>query len=96
MRRMTEIGDFIAERDPAAAFRTVESLFNRVGGLADHPHLGVVFPGSPTDNVRVMYFGQYRVFYLLDSPISRVTILTVRHGRQAPLSLEETLSKDEP
>ena len=94
--RMIEIGDFIAERDPALAFRTITSLFDRVAVLAEHPRMGIVFPGSPTDNVRVKYFDNYRVFYLFDSSAPRVTILTVRHGRQAPLSLERVLDDDEP
>ena len=94
--RMAEIGDFIAERDPALAVRTIASLFDRVAVLAEHPQMGIVFPGSPTDNVRVMYFGKCRVFYLFGSAVPRVTILTVRHGRQAPLSLERALDDEEP
>ena len=93
---MAEIGDFLAERDPARAARTLGSLFDRASVLADHPQMGMVFPGSPTDNVRVMYVGSYRVFYLFDASIPRVTILTVRHGRQASLSLERTLDDEEP
>ncbi len=43
MLRMTEIGDFIADRSPAAAARVIASLFDRVAVLADHPQLGIVF-----------------------------------------------------
>ena len=93
---MVEIGDFIADRDPALAVLTITSLFDRVAVLADHPQMGSVFPGSPTDNLRIMYFGKYRVFYLFDSSLPRVTILTVRHGRQASLSLERALDDEEP
>lgn len=94
-RRMAEIGDFVAERDPAAAARTIDSIFERVALLANHPQIGIVFPGSPTDNVRIMYFGRYRVYYLCELAEKRVTILTVRHGREASLSLDRALDESE-
>ena len=96
MLRVTEIGDFIAERSPAAAARVVASLFDRVAALADHPQLGIVFPGSPAAGVRILYSDKYRVFYLHDEIAARVVILTLRHAPQAPLSLEQVLDEEEP
>ncbi len=95
MFRMTEIGDFIAERSPSAAARVLASLFDRVAVLADHPQLGIMFPGSPTAGVRILYVDKYRVFYLHDEAAAGVVVLTVRHAPQAPLSLEQVLAEEE-
>ncbi len=95
-RRVAELGEFIAERDVKTAAKMVASLFGRVEVLADNPEIGIVFPGSPTDNVRVMYFGKYGVYYVYDREGARVTILTVRHGREAPYALERVLDDEEP
>ncbi|GDX81752.1 hypothetical protein LBMAG42_35630 [Deltaproteobacteria bacterium] len=94
--RVTEIGDFIAERSPGAAARVVASLFDRVAVLADHPQLGIVFPGSPAAGVRILYIDKYRVFYLYDEAAARVVVLTIRHAPQAPLSLGQVLNEEEP
>jgi plasmid stabilization system protein ParE len=96
MLRMTEIGDFIADRSPTAAARVIASLFDRVVVLADHPQLGIVFPGSPTAGVRILYIDKYRVFYLHDDAAARVVILTVRHAPQPPLPLEQLRDEEEP
>ena len=96
LRRLEELGDFVAQRDPAAAARLVETLFDQVGRLADFPRMGRVFRGATTDSVREMLFGQYKVYYLLEEANpggrpERVTILTVRHSREAPASLDAVL-----
>lgn len=94
MLRVREIGDFMAERSPAGAPGVVASLFDRVAVLADHPQLGIVFPGSLTAGVRILYIDKYRVFYLHDEAAARVVILTLRHAPQAPLSLDQVLDEE--
>lgn len=88
LRRVTELADFVAERDAAAAALLVETLFDRVSRLGELPRMGRVFRGTTDDRVREMLFGQYKVYYLLDDadPVLRVTILTVLHSREAPIT----------
>ena len=94
--RMAEIGDFLAERSPRAAEQLLASLFDRAEVLAEHPAMGVAFPGAANPDIRVLYLDKYRLFYSYDEVRACVTILTVRHAPQAPLSLEQVLDDDEP
>ena len=95
-RRAADLGDFIAQRDIGAALRAIGSLFDRVGVLADHPQLGAVFPGSPTDNVRTLYVHPYRVYYAFNKATATVSVWTIRHTREAPISLATATDDDEP
>ncbi len=58
--------------------------------------MGTVFPGSPSPHVRVLYPANYRVCYHYESASPVVTVLTVRHAREAPLSLEQALDDENP
>lgn len=95
-RRTADRGDFIAQRDPSAAALAIVSLFDRVAVLADHPELGSVFPGSPTDNARSLYVDPYRVYYVFHKSDAAISILMVRHAREAPISSAVATDDDEP
>jgi plasmid stabilization system protein ParE len=45
--RVTVFLDFIAEENPAAARRVIQTLFDRVDTLADFPYLGRERPRGP-------------------------------------------------
>ena len=86
--RVQDLADFVAQHSEGAARRLVEDLFDRVQVLSDHPQLGIRFPDSPTHNVRILYVDRMQVYGLLDDERRTISICTVQHGRQQPLSLE--------
>jgi len=90
-----DLADFVAQHSEGAARQLVEDLFDRVQVLSDHPQLGIRFPDSPTHNVRILYVDRMQVYYLLDDERRTISICTVQHGRQQPLSLEATVEEAE-
>lgn len=56
----------------------------------------MVFPGVANPDIRVLHLDRYRLFYSYDLTRARVTVLTVRHAPQAPLTLDEALDDDAP
>jgi toxin ParE1/3/4 len=95
LSRVQELADFVAQHSEVAARRLVEELFDRVQVLSDHPQLGIRFPDSPTHNVRILYVDRMRVYYLLNDEQRTISICTVQHGRQQPLSLEAAVEEAE-
>lgn len=80
IERVTEIARFIAEDNPAAAEKWVDSIFDSVEKLARFPQSGRVVPEFNKEEIREIIFGNYRIIYQVN--VSLVEILTVRHGRQ--------------
>ena len=78
--RVNEIADYIAEDDPEAARLFLIEIFGVVGRLESFPNSGRVVPEVKRPNIREIIFRSYRVVYRLDP--KRVSILTVRHGKQ--------------
>jgi len=78
--RTTEIAKYIAQDNPSAAKKWVETLFERVELLKTSPQSGRVVPETRSDDIRDLLYGNYRVIYRLEE--KTVSILTVRHGKQ--------------
>lgn len=78
LRQLIALQDFIAERDPAAAFRTAGMIHDAVAALSHHPNMGR--PGR-IRGTRELVVGRtsnlvaYRV-------TEQVEILAVMHGAQ--------------
>lgn len=89
LARMEVLCDFIAQRDPAAAVRVIDDLFDRVAVLADQPFIGHVVPKLDDAAFRQMNFDRYRVTYFVEEQLQRVDVLTVQHSRELPLSPQE-------
>lgn len=78
--RTTEIAKYIAQDNPSAAKKWVENLFAKVEILKSSPQNGRVVPETHIDDIRELIYGNYRIIYRLGD--QRVSILTVRHGKQ--------------
>lgn len=80
VERIEEISDYIAEDDPAAAGRWVDSILEKIERLQHAPELGRIVPEVGAANIRELVFGNYRIIYRLRS--SYVELLTVRSFSQ--------------
>jgi len=86
LERVNEIADYIAENNIEAATLFVLDVFGAVERLKTFPNSGNVVPEVKRQNIREIIFKNYRVVYRVER--KRVSILTVRHGRQL-LPLDE-------
>lgn len=77
-RNLNDIGEFIAEDDPAAAERTVRRIVESVSGLAFYPLIGRAGRVGGTREL-VIANTPYIVVYRVKE---RVEVLLVRHGAQ--------------
>lgn len=81
-RNLDDIGDYIAQDEPAAAERIVRHIVERASGLAIYPLIGRVGRVEGTREL-VITGTPYIVIYRVKE---RVEILRVRHGaRRWPL-----------
>jgi addiction module RelE/StbE family toxin len=77
-RNLDDIGDYIAQVDPAAAERTVRRIVEQVSGLAFYPRIGRVGTVEDTRELVISdtpYIAVYRIR-------ERVEVLRIRHGAQ--------------
>lgn len=86
LSRLQEIGDHIAEENPAAARRVVERLLDRVAMLAEVPRSGPAYAEASEPELREVNVGKHRVIYRVIEASEQIDILTVRHGRQRLLA----------
>ncbi len=86
LRRLDQIGNYIAQDDPEAAARVVAGIVAAVDNLTSHPAMGRVGRIKGTREfvfADIPYIVAYRVI------LGVVEILTVIHGAQRwPLELE--------
>jgi plasmid stabilization system protein ParE len=87
--RVTEIALSIARDDPAAADRWIVAIFTRAERVRDFSRSGRQVPEVGRPEIREVLHGSYRVIYRIES--KRVSVLTVRHGRQL-LRVDEILN----
>ena len=78
--RATEIARYIAQDNPSAAKKWVETLFGKVQQLKSSPQSGRVVPETHSEDIRELLYGNYRIIYRLEE--KKISILTVRHGKQ--------------
>ena len=95
LTRLTEILDFIAERNPAAAKRTVLEIMEKVELLADHPRLAPRFLGANDPDLRQLVAGSYRVIYQLNESRAEIWVLAVQHVRERPMELWGTAPRED-
>ncbi len=77
---VNEIADYIAEDDAKAARMFLIDIFGAVDRLGNFPQSGRVVPEVKRPNIREIIFRNYRVIYRVER--KRVSVLTVRHGKQ--------------
>jgi plasmid stabilization system protein ParE len=80
LERVDEIAAYIAGDDAQAARRFLIEIFGAVERLQSFPNSGRVVPEVKRPNIKEIIFGSYRVVYRVER--KRVSILTVRHGKQ--------------
>ena len=78
--RVSEIAEYIARDNPAAAEGWIDTLFKKVEELKAFPESGRVVPETNNKGIRELIFGNYRIIYRIEE--RRLSILTVRHGKQ--------------
>gem|GEM_PF-223299 len=78
--RVSEIAGYIAQDNPVAADRWVDTVFEKVRELKGFPESGRIVPEINNKTIRELIYGNYRIVYRVE--ISRSSILTVRHGKQ--------------
>ncbi|MCF8050088.1 MAG: type II toxin-antitoxin system RelE/ParE family toxin [Desulfobacterales bacterium] len=88
MDRVAEIAGYIAQDKPSAAVAWVNNVFSKVGQLSSAPELGRMVPEIQNKQFRELLYGNYRIVYRMEK--SRISILTVRHGKQV-LPIDEIM-----
>ncbi|MCX5815961.1 MAG: type II toxin-antitoxin system RelE/ParE family toxin [Proteobacteria bacterium] len=78
--RVSEIATYIAQENPAAAEKWVDTVFRKVEDLQNFPESGRVVPETEIKTIRELIYGNYRLIYRLEE--KRISVLTVRHGKQ--------------
>ncbi|NTW89125.1 MAG: type II toxin-antitoxin system RelE/ParE family toxin [Desulfobulbaceae bacterium] len=78
--RVAEIAEYIAQDNSTAAENWVNTVFARAEGLGAFPQSGRIVPEISDDRFRELICGNYRIIYRIEE--SRVSILTIRHGKQ--------------
>jgi len=78
--RLKAIHDYISEKSPAAADKTVRPILARSRQIAEHPHAGRKIPEYQRNGCREILFHPYRVISRIRS--SQIDVLSVMHSRQ--------------
>jgi plasmid stabilization system protein ParE len=84
--RASEIAGYIAQDNPGAAESWVNTVFKKVEDLKEFPESGRIVPETDDTTIRELIYGNYRIIYRVEE--RRLSILTVRHGKQV-LPLDE-------
>lgn len=80
IEKTSEISNYIAQDNPSAAAKWVETLFDKVSLLKSSPKSGRIVPETQRDDIREIIYGNYRIIYAVAT--SNIFVLTVRHSRQ--------------
>lgn len=78
--RVSEIAEYIAMDNPAAAGKWVNTVFNKVKELQDFPESGRIVPETGNKTIRELIYGNYRIIYRVGK--DTLSVLTIRHGKQ--------------
>jgi plasmid stabilization system protein ParE len=78
--RVSEAAEYIARDDPLAAEEWLSGILDAAERLSNFPRRGRLVPEAGRQDVREIYFGNYRIIYRIEP--NRIAILTVRHLRR--------------
>jgi addiction module RelE/StbE family toxin len=83
-QNLERLYNFLTEKNPPAAGRAVQALVKGVASLSSHPEIGRPFDNA-TPELRewVIPFGNSAYVLLYEYDGEQVTILAMRHGREA-------------
>ena len=83
-RDLRRLHDFLASKDRKAAIRAIKTIRQRLQALASHPEMGrPIDEPLPGRRELVIDFGQSSYVALYQHDGEHVTVLAVRHGREA-------------
>ena len=78
--RASEIAGYIAQDNPVAAESWIDAVFKKVEGLKAFPESGRIVPETDNKAIRELIYGNYRIIHRVEE--KRISVLTVRHGKQ--------------
>ena len=87
--RASEIAEYIAQDNPSAAERWINTVFSKVEQLKSSPEIGRIVPEIRNEQFRELIYGNYRIVYRIEK--EQISILTIRHGKQI-LPINEILA----
>jgi len=62
---LREIHDYIARDNPAAAFRTVQGIYQKAEILEQFPEIGYRYQGRADPPIRILLYSHDRIAYLV-------------------------------
>jgi toxin ParE1/3/4 len=77
---LRELVSYVAERNPAAARRLGERIFEKVGLIRKHPLIAARFQSLDRDDIRDFPVPPVRLIYRVHEDTRTIHILTVWHG----------------
>ncbi len=78
--RLNEIELYIAQDNPDAVIKFIDSLISLTENLSGNPEIGRVVPEFSIKAIRELLYKNYRIVYLVKK--NRVEVLTVFEGHQ--------------
>ncbi|MCI0499779.1 MAG: type II toxin-antitoxin system RelE/ParE family toxin, partial [Planctomycetales bacterium] len=87
--RASEIAHYIAQDNPSAAEKWVDTVFSKVEQLKTSPEIGRIVPEIENNQFREIIYGNYRIIYPIEK--KQISILTIRHGKQI-LPIDEIMA----
>lgn len=75
---LQDIYDYISEDNPAAAWKVITGIYDKVQILSAFPKSGYIYREEPDGEIRILLYGHYRIAYLTKH--DAVEILGVFHG----------------
>jgi toxin ParE1/3/4 len=75
-----EIAHYIAQDEPSAAEKWVNTVFSKVEQLKTSPEIGRIVPEINNNQLRELIYVNYRIIYRIEK--EQISILTIRHGKQ--------------
>lgn len=78
-RWLRDIYDYIAADNPAVAQKVVSGIYEKAQVLRSFPEIGHRYRVEDEGEIRILFYGHYRIVYLLKSPAS-IDILGVFHA----------------
>ena len=81
---LERLHDFLAEKSPEAAARAAQAIHKGAVALSSHPEIGRLFDDT-TPGLRewIIPFGNRAYVLLYEFDGVQVTVLAIRHGREA-------------
>ncbi len=88
VRRLTEIADYLADTNPAAAVDAQTTIRASLDLLTRYPYAGRVIGDERAATTRVLAVPRrpYLIYYQVNERAERVTVITIRHSAQRRLS----------